>query len=87
VDPKTGKKKRVNVSVIEAFGGDSNSDPVREVEDVLRLEYRNKLLNPKWRDAMLDSGGGANEISQRMAAMLSDTFVEWHTHSQLCNMF
>jgi len=51
VDPKTGKKKRVNVSVIEAFGGDNDSVPVREVEDVLRLEYRNKLLNPKWRDA------------------------------------
>jgi magnesium chelatase subunit H len=70
VDPKTGKKKRVNVSVIEAFGGDSNSVPVREVDDVLRLEYRSKLLNPKWRDAMLDSGGGAYEISQRMTAMV-----------------
>jgi magnesium chelatase subunit H len=74
VDSKTGKKKKkkkVNMSVIEAFGGDSNSVPVREFEDVLRLEYRNKLLNPKWRDAMLDSGGSAYEISQRMTAVVS----------------
>jgi magnesium chelatase subunit H len=70
VDPSTGEKKKVSVSVIEAFGGDSSSVPVREVEDVLRLEYRSKLLNPKWRDAMLDSGGGAYEISQRMTAMV-----------------
>jgi magnesium chelatase subunit H len=57
--------------VIEAFGGPGNDSkvPVREVEDVLRLEYRSKLLNPKWRDAMLDQGsGGAYEISQRMTA-------------------
>jgi magnesium chelatase subunit H len=45
--------------------------PVRDVEQVLRLEYRSKLLNPKWRDAMLKQGsGGAYEISQRMTAMV-----------------
>ena len=72
VDPATGKKKKVSISVIEAFGGATGGDavPVREVEDVLRLEYRSKLLNPKWRDAMLNSGGGAYEISQRMTAMV-----------------
>ncbi len=45
--------------------------PVKDVEQVLRLEYRSKLLNPKWRDAMLKQGsGGAYEISQRMTAMV-----------------
>ena len=39
--------------------------------DVLRMEYRSKFLNPKWRDAMLEQGsGGAYEVSQRMTAMV-----------------
>ena len=66
---KTSKKK-VSVSIIEAF---SNEDdvPVQELESVLRVEYRSKLLNPKWRDAMISQGsGGAYEVSQRMTAML-----------------
>jgi len=74
VDSSTGKKKKVAVSVIEAFGGtsdDSSKIPVRDVEDVLRMEYRSKFLNPKWRDAMLEQGsGGAYEVSQRMTAMV-----------------
>ena len=65
--------------MIEAFGGASNDNddiPVRDVEDVLRMEYRSKLLNPKWRDAMLEQGsGGAYEVSQRMTAMVSLQFV------------
>jgi len=72
-DPGTGKKKKVAVSVIEAFGGTSDDAPVpvKDVEDVLRMEYRSKFLNPKWRDAMLAQGsGGAYEISQRMTAMV-----------------
>lgn len=71
-DPVTGKRAKVDISIIEAFGtaGD-DSVPVKNVEDVLRLEYRGKLLNPKWRDAMLRQGsGGAYEISQRMTAMI-----------------
>jgi len=37
----------------------------------LRLEYRSKLLNPKWAAAMAAQGsGGAFEISQRMTAMV-----------------
>ncbi len=72
IDPMTGKKKKVTISVIEAFGNTGvDQVPVKDVEEVLRLEYRSKLLNPKWRDAMLKQGsGGAYEISQRMTAMV-----------------
>jgi cobalamin biosynthesis Mg chelatase CobN len=43
----------------------------RELEEVLRLEYRSKLLNPKWAQAMAAQGsGGAYEISSRMTALL-----------------
>jgi magnesium chelatase subunit H len=68
IDQTTGKRKKVTISIIEAFGntGDDNAPvPVKDVEEVLRLEYRSKLLNPKWRDNMLSQGsGGAYEISQ-----------------------
>ena len=76
IDSETGQRKKVALSVIEAFGGASGDTstakvPVRDVEDVLRLEYRSKLLNPKWRDAMIAQGsGGAYEVSQRMTAMV-----------------
>lgn len=80
----TGEKKKVALSVIEAFGGgsgDTTKVPVRDVEDVLRLEYRSKLLNPKWRDAMIAQGsGGAYEVSQRMTAM-----VGWAATAQVDN--
>ena len=74
IDETTGKRTKVSMSVIVAFGGgssDKEAVPVRDVEDVLRLEYRSKLLNPKWRDAMIAQGsGGAYEVSQRMTAMV-----------------
>lgn len=71
IDATTGKRKKVGISVIEAFSNDLDNVPVRDVEDVLRMEYRSKLLNPKWRDAMLAQGsGGAYEVSQRMTAMV-----------------
>lgn len=76
IDVTTGRRKKVTLSVIEAFGTNNDDDdavvPVRDVEQVLRLEYRSKLLNPKWRDAMLAQGGsgGAYEVSQRMTAMI-----------------
>lgn len=58
----------VGCSIIETFSKDVKP---REIEDVLRLEYRSKLLNPKWAEAMASSGsGGAFEISQRMTAMI-----------------
>lgn len=40
---------QVGCSVVEAFGGEPR--PV-ELEGVLRMEYRSKLLNPKWAKAM-----------------------------------
>jgi len=72
IDSETGKRKKVSLSIIEAFSGSSDAPvPVKELEDVLRLEYRSKMLNPKWRDSMLKQGsGGAYEISQRMTAMV-----------------
>ena len=43
----------------------------RDLEETLRLEYRSKLLNPKWAEAMVAQGaGGAYEISGRMTAMI-----------------
>ena len=69
--------------MIEAFGGSGENAPVpvKDVEEVLRLEHRSKLLNPKWRDAMLKQGsGGAYEISQRMTAMIG-----WSATSQVDN--
>jgi magnesium chelatase subunit H len=64
--------RKVTISVIEAFtSGRSSPVQVRNVENVLRLEYRSKLLNPKWIQAMVERGsGGAFEISQRMTAMI-----------------
>ena len=83
-DPGTGKKKKVSLSVVEAFSGSSDKNapiPVRDVEDVLRLEYRSKLLNPKWTQAMLSQGsGGAYEVSQRFTAM-----VGWAATSEVDN--
>ena len=63
-----GATQRVGCSIVEAF---SKEVRPRELEEVLRLEYRSKLLNPKWAAAMAASGsGGAFEISQRMTAMI-----------------
>ncbi|KAL3147924.1 Magnesium chelatase, variant 2 [Trebouxia sp. C0010 RCD-2024] len=60
--------KSVACSIVETFGKDATP---QELSDVLRLEYRSKLLNPKWAQAMADQGsGGAFEISQRMTAMI-----------------
>ena len=37
--------RKVGCSIVETF---SKSTKPRELEEVLRLEYRSKLLNPKW---------------------------------------
>lgn len=55
-------------SIIETYG--KKVEP-KELEEVLRLEYRSKLLNPRWAQAMASQGsGGAYEISTRMTALL-----------------
>ena len=60
--------KKVSTSFIESFSKDTTP---RNLEDLLRLEYRTKLLNPQWAEAMVNQGsGGAYEISQRMTALI-----------------
>jgi len=60
--------KKVTASFVESFSKDTNP---RKLEDLLRLEYRTKLLNPKWAKEMVNQGsGGAYEISQRMTALI-----------------
>jgi magnesium chelatase subunit H len=59
---------QVTASFVESFSRDTTP---RKLEDLLRLEYRTKLLNPKWAEAMASQGsGGAYEISQRMTALM-----------------
>ncbi len=59
---------KVQTSFIESFSKDITP---RSLEELLRLEYRTKLLNPKWAEAMANQGsGGAYEISQRMTALM-----------------
>lgn len=73
-----GDNSRVNVSIIEAF--DKNIRP-KELEQVLRMEYRSKLLNPKWSEAMLKQGsGGVYEISGRMTSLIG-----WAGNASLFN--
>ncbi len=60
--------QEVSASFVESFSKDTNP---RKLKDLLRMEYRTKLLNPKWASAMADQGsGGAYEISQRMTALI-----------------
>jgi magnesium chelatase subunit H len=60
--------KSVTADFVESFSKDTTP---RKLEEVLRLEYRSKLLNPKWAEAMVNQGsGGAYEISQRMTALI-----------------
>ncbi len=60
--------QKVNTSFVESFSKDTTP---RKLESLLRMEYRTKLLNPKWADAMAEQGsGGAYEISQRMTALI-----------------
>ena len=62
------QNQRVTASFVESFSKDTTP---RKLEDLLRMEYRTKLLNPKWAKAMADQGaGGVYEISQRMTALI-----------------
>jgi CobN/Magnesium Chelatase len=43
----------------------------RKLEELLRMEYRTKLLNPKWANTIAAQGSaGAYQISQRMTALI-----------------
>ncbi|MGB8702416.1 MAG: magnesium chelatase subunit H, partial [Thermosynechococcaceae cyanobacterium] len=60
--------QKVTASFVESFSKDTTP---RKLEELLRMEYRSKLLNPKWANAMAAQGsGGAYEISQRMTALI-----------------
>ncbi|MEH1910245.1 magnesium chelatase subunit H [Nostoc sp.] len=60
--------KKVSTSFVESFSKDTTP---RNLDDLLRMEYRTKLVNPKWAQAMANQGsGGAFEISQRMTALI-----------------
>ena len=61
-------EETVDCSVVETF---SKEVRPQQLDQVLRMEYRTKLLNPRWAKAMAEQGsGGAFEISQRMTAMV-----------------
>jgi magnesium chelatase subunit H len=60
--------RQVKASFVESFSKDTKP---RDLDELLRMEYRTKLLNPKWAEAMANQGsGGTYEISQRMTALI-----------------
>ncbi len=62
------RNQKVTTSFVESFSKDTTP---RNLDDLLRIEYRSKLVNPKWAEAMANQGsGGAFEISQRMTALI-----------------
>ena len=66
----------VKLNYVESFTSDIKVD---DAEKALRIEYRSKLLNPKWFEGMLKHGhSGAGEISNRVTYMLGWDAV---THS------
>jgi len=68
MDDIQGGAGKVQATVVEGFAREARP---KKLNDVLRLEYRSKLLNPKWADEMVSQGsGGAFEVSQRMTAMI-----------------
>lgn len=60
--------RAVKLSYVESFTAETK---VQDLEQVLRVEYRTKLLNPKWYEGMLRHGhNGAAEIANRFTYML-----------------
>jgi magnesium chelatase subunit H len=58
----------IKLNYVESFTSDIKVD---DAEKSLRIEYRSKLLNPKWFEGMLKHGhSGASEISNRVTYML-----------------
>ena len=54
VAAETASGKKCSVSIVEAFRDDADGPQPKDLDDVLRLEYRSKLLNPRWAEAMLE---------------------------------
>ncbi|MEI6848048.1 MAG: magnesium chelatase subunit H [Chlorobiaceae bacterium] len=62
------KGNDIKLNYVESFTSDIKVD---DAEKLLRIEYRSKLLNPKWFEGMLKHGhSGATEISNRVTYML-----------------
>jgi magnesium chelatase subunit H len=60
--------RSVKLSYVESFTSETK---IQDLDQVLRMEYRTKLLNPKWYESMLRHGyNGAAEISNRFTYML-----------------
>jgi magnesium chelatase subunit H len=60
--------RAVALTFVESFTAETT---IRSLDQVLRVEYRTKLLNPKWYEGMLKHGHtGAAEIAQRFTYML-----------------
>lgn len=60
--------KSVTLNYVESFTAETK---VQSLDQVLRVEYRTKLLNPKWYEGMLKHGhNGAAEIAHRFTYML-----------------
>ena len=58
----------VKLNYVETYTADTK---IEDVDSVLRVEYRTKLLNPRWYEGMLKHGhSGATEISNRFTYML-----------------
>ena len=62
------KGDNVKLNYVETFTADVKID---DADKALKVEFRSKLLNPKWFETMLDQGhSGAAEISNRFTYML-----------------
>lgn len=72
--------KSVALNYVESFTAETK---VQNLDQVLRVEYRTKLLNPKWYEGMLKHGhNGAAEIAHRFTYMLgwsatTDSVDKW----------
>ncbi|EFO81783.1 BchH [Oscillochloris trichoides DG-6] len=67
VEKLRGTRPTVMLADVEAFSG-PGSGRVRSLEQMVRLESRAKLLNPKWFEGMLAHGyEGAHEIEIRVS--------------------
>ncbi len=65
---RNSRMSDVKLNYVESFTSDIKVD---DANKSLRVEYRSKLLNPKWFEGMLKHGhSGATEISNRVTYML-----------------